>query len=87
MLAPAFPTATKMLKTSRMTYISVAVSVVSVLLIAFLLFCIFSERDLSCPCCPAQSDFGRRYSQMRTRVRSSVRGTVRTTVSSIRRQG
>ena len=87
MLAPAFPTATKMLKTSRMTYISVAVSVVSVLLIAFLLFCIFSERDLSCPCCPAQSDFGRRYSQMRTTIRTTVRGRVRSTVRSIRGHG
>ena len=48
------------------TYISLGVCAGLVLIIAFLLFCLLSKRDLS-PC-PRRSDFGRRYSQVRKRL-------------------
>ena len=54
---------------STTTYISVGVSVVLVLIIALLLFCLMSKRDLS-PC-PNRSDFGRRYTQVRRRLSRS----------------
>ena len=48
------------------TYIILGVSVVLTLIIVFLLFCLFSKRDLA-PC-PRRSDFGRRYSAVRRRL-------------------
>ena len=68
---PGFADETKD-QASKAIYISVGVSVVLILIIAFLLFCLFSKRDLS-PC-PAESNFGKRYSQIRTRIRTTVRG-------------
>ena len=41
------------------------------LIIVFLSFGLLSKRDLSC--CPTQSNFGRRYSQMRSSARNRVR--------------
>ena len=51
-------------------YIISGIMVILVIIIAFLLFCLCSKRDLSC--CPAKSDFGRRYTQVRGNVRKSV---------------
>jgi len=51
-------------------YIISGVLVVLVIVIACLLFCLCSKRDLS-PC-PTRSDFGRRYTQVRGNVRKSM---------------
>ena len=53
---------------AKLKYIGAGVSVVFLLIIALLLFCTFSKRDLS-----ISSDFGKRYSQIRTRIRTTVR--------------
>ena len=50
-------------------YVSIGFSVVLILIIAFLLFCLLSKRDLA-PC-PRRSDFGRRYTQIRKRLSRS----------------
>ena len=51
--------------------IGAGVVVFLLLIIVFLSFCLLSKRDLSC--CPTQSNFGRRYSQMRSNARNRVR--------------
>jgi len=55
---------------SSVIYIISGVLVVLVIVIACLLFCLCSKRDLS-PC-PTKSDFGRRYTQVRGNVRKSM---------------
>ena len=52
-------------------YIISGVVAVLVIIIALLLFCLCSKRDLS-PC-PTRSDFGRRYTQVRMNMSQSVR--------------
>ena len=45
-------------------YISIGISVILVFIVVFLFYCLLSKRDLS-PC-PRKSDFGRRFSQVRS---------------------
>ena len=52
-------------------YIAIGIIAGLILIIAFLCFCLLTKRDLS-PC-PRQSNFGRRYSQLRRTVRHRVR--------------
>ena len=57
------------IKTSTKTkYISVGVALLLILVVAILLYCLVSKRNLS-PC-PTRKDIRRRYTQIRSTVRN-----------------